>query len=361
MSFSIIPSYSFQEALELLSYFLIGLLVLNTVTHRRQILRLVSVPLAMGVFQAFYGLLELSSQSPRLLFYKKIHSLDAVTGTFVNRNHLSGYLEMIIALALGLLISRIDIFSFSGLSRRERFLRLGEKGLSINLLLGLGVILMAIAIIFSQSRSGTVVLIISFLLFFGLVGLFSEFSSGYRKRIRTLLRALFILIMVLSVGLGIEATLKRFALDDLLHERRPMYWAHAVRVISQYPILGTGLGTFDAMAPRFEGPAGPVSIGHAHNDYLEYASELGVFGFALLFGGILSMALISWRVWRTRRHPEVKGLALGGIVSLTGILLHSLTDFNLHIPANMLLFSVVLSLTLVTVFYRKETAPQERR
>lgn len=361
MSFSIVPSYTFQEALELLSYFLIGLLVLRTITHRRQILRLVSVLLGMGVFQAFYGLFELSSKSPRLLFYKKIYGLEDVTGTFVNRNHLSGYLEMVIALALGLIISRIGVFSFSRLSRREKLLRLSEKGLSMNILFGLGVVLMAMAIIFSHSRSGTVVLVLEFLLFLGLVGLFSEFSSDYRKRIRTFLRALFFLIIILSVGLGIDATLKRFALDDLLEERRPMYWAHAVRMFRQYPLLGTGLGTFNALAPPFEGPAGPVSIGHAHNDYLEYASELGASGFALLFGGILSLTIISWRVWRTRRHPEVKGLALGGIVSLTGILLHSLTDFNLHIPANMLLFSVVLSVTLVTVFYRKETAAQERR
>lgn len=361
MSFSVIPAYSFQEGLELLAYFLIGLLVLRTVTQRRQILRLVSVLLGMGIFQAFYGLLQLSSESPRLLFYKKIHGLDDVTGTFVSRNHFSGYLEMVIALALGLIISRIGVFSFSRLSRREKLLRLSEKGLSVNILLGLGVVLMAVAIIFSHSRSGTVVLVLAFLLFLGLVSLFSEYSSGYRKRIRTFLRALFCLIIILAAGLGIEATLNRFALDDLLEERRPMYWAHAVRMFGQYPLVGTGLGTFNALAPPFEGPAGPVSIGHAHNDYLEYASELGASGFVLLFGGILSMIVISWRVWRTRRRPEVKGLALGGIVSLTGILLHGLTDFNLHIPANMLLFSVVLSVTPVIAFYRKETAAQERR
>jgi len=53
----------------------------------------------------------------------------------------------------------------------------------------------------------------------------------------------------------------------------------------------------------------------------------------------------------------VKGLALGGIVAIAAILIHSITDFNLHISANMVLFTVVLSLTAVTAFYK---AKQEK-
>jgi O-antigen ligase len=360
-SFSIIPTYSFQKGLELFAYFLIGWLVFRTVTRRRQIFRLVTVIVGMGIFQALYGLFELSSDSPRILFYRKVHNLDSVTGTFVNRNHLSGYLEMIIPLAIGLIIARIDLFSFSRLPWRKRILRLSEKGLSANLLLGLGIILMSLAIVYSRSRSGVFVLALVLILLFGLGTLFLERSGPQRKGIRGLLRALFIVILILSFGLGIDATLKRFDLDNLLQERRPLYWTYALQMFSAHPVMGTGLGTFGALAPRLEGRRGPISIGHAHNDYLEYLSELGVLGAALLFGGILWLIVISWRAWRSRRHPEVKGLALGGLVSLSAILAHSLTDFNLHIPANMVLFSVILPLTAVTAFYRKETATGAKR
>ncbi len=44
---------------------------------------------------------------------------------------------------------------------------------------------------------------------------------------------------------------------------------------------------------------------------------------------------------------------MGGIISLAGMGLHAVTDFNLHIPANMVLFTVVLCLTLVMAYYRK--------
>src|SRR4030043_279561 len=132
MSLSLIPSHTLQRGLELLSYFLLGFLVLKTTRRRSQILRVWMVLISGGVFQALYGLFELYNNNPRILFYEKVYNLDSVTGTFVNRNHLSGYLEMIIPLAIGLLIARIGIFSQTSLSWRERLLKLSERGFALN-------------------------------------------------------------------------------------------------------------------------------------------------------------------------------------------------------------------------------------
>ncbi|MGB8953096.1 MAG: hypothetical protein WCC06_10585, partial [Candidatus Aminicenantales bacterium] len=115
MSLSLVPSHTLRESLELLSYLLIGFLVVKNITRRRQIKRMMAVLVATGVFEAFYGLFELYHKNPRILFYKKTYSLDSVTGTFINRNHFSGYLELIIPLAISLIISRIDLFSLSGM------------------------------------------------------------------------------------------------------------------------------------------------------------------------------------------------------------------------------------------------------
>jgi len=90
MSISVIPAQTLRAALEILSYFLVGFLIIKTVTTRRQIMRIFFLLVATGAFEAFYGLFELWNKSPRILFYRKVHTLDAVTGTFVNRNHLSG-------------------------------------------------------------------------------------------------------------------------------------------------------------------------------------------------------------------------------------------------------------------------------
>jgi O-antigen ligase len=94
-------------------------------------------------------------------------------------------------------------------------------------------------------------------------------------------------------------------------------------------------------------------MAHAHNDYLENLAELGVIGFSLLMAGILYLYVATFQTWIQRNNPEVKGLVLGALVSVAAMLFHSITDFNLHIPANALLFTVVLSLGFGMTFYRK--------
>ena len=354
LSLSVVPAETFRESLELAAYVLAGFLVIRTVTRGREIRRIIACLVAVGAFEAFYGLLELASKNPRLLFYKKVYSLGSVTGTFVNRSHLAGYLEMIVPLALGLLIARLDFFSLGGEGLRDRLIHMTGKGLPANLLLFGSIILMSLGIVFSQSRAGIFVLAFTFLLFFESVILhFSRFGRR-RKWLRNFLWITFALITISALYIGVGSTIQRFSVDNLLREGRPLLWANVLRIISAFPVLGTGLGTFVSVYPAYEKIAGPeLRLVHAHNDYLEYLSELGVIGFAFLLGVVLFLGISALVAWRQRRNPEVKGIALGGIISISVILVHSLTDFNLHIPANMLLFAVVLSLTFVTAFYRK--------
>lgn len=353
MSLSLIPSHTLREGLELLIYFLLGYLIVKTVTRRKQIMRIVYVLVIMGFFEAFYGMYEMYNKNPRLLFLKKVHYLDVVTGTFVNRNHLSGYLEMIIPLAVGLIIARIGLFSLAGLRWREKILRLSEKGLSTNLLLTAGIVVMAVGVIFSKSRSGIFLLVFTFFLFFELTVLYFGRMRERQKWIKDFLKVSFLAITIIVLLIGMGSVIERFALDDLLHEGRPVVWGKVVSIIGDYPLFGTGLGTFASVYPAYDESGGSRRYSHAHNDYLEYLSEIGIIGLIMFFGGVVFLITNSFLIWRVRRHPEVKGLALGGMVGLIAILIHSITDFNLHIPANMVLFTVVLSLTAVIAFYKR--------
>jgi O-antigen ligase len=167
-------------------------------------------------------------------------------------------------------------------------------------------------------------------------------------------RATFLAVVVLGVVVGIGATLRRFALDGLAREDRPRYWANTLEIIGDFPVFGTGLGTFaSAYGAYEEDSATELKVSHAHNDYLEAAAELGLAGAGLLLALILSMAVRAFRAWRDRRNAQARGLALGGLASLAGAGLHAATDFHLRVPANAVLFAVVLSLTLVMAHYRK--------
>jgi O-antigen ligase len=354
MTLSIAPAATLGAGLFLAALFILGFLVLRTISRGRQIRTLLAVLVGSGVFQGLYGLFELTRDDPRILFYKKMFSPDSVTGTFVNRNHFSGYLEMIVPLALGLAIARMNMMSFGIKTLREKLVLWTSKGILVNVLILGGAVVMSLAVVLSNSRSGLVVLAFSVFLFLGFsVTAFSR--TGFRQPwIGTTVRTTFLCVTILALTVGIGSTIKRFALDDLLHEDRPQYWANTLEIVGDFPLFGTGLGTFaSAYNPYERESSSSRRLIHAHNDYLEYTAELGLVGAALLFGGILYLAVSAYLAWRKRRNAQARAFALGGIVSLAGIGLHAVTDFNLHIPANMVLFTAVLCLTLVMAYYRK--------
>ena len=353
MSLSLVPAHSFKTALALLSYFLIGFLIVKTITRRSQILRMFFVIYFMGIFEAVSGLLQLRGFNPYAPFFGKITGLEYVSGSFVNRNHFAGYLEMIIPVSLGLIFAQFDLFSFSRMKWKEKLVRLSDRNVSIALLLLFGMILMCLSLVFTRSRSAVFVLIFVFILFFFLIVWRSGQNKEQKKSIRIFLVSFFCIILLLSLLIGMDTTLKRFSLETLSQESRPRIWAETLKIFSGYPVFGSGLGTFAALFPNMEGDGRLAKVSHAHNDYLEYLSETGVLGAAFIIGGIFVIFFGSFKFWQQRRHPMVRGLGLGGIVAIVAILAHGVTDFNLHIPSNMLLFSVILSLTLVTVTYKR--------
>ncbi|MGB8957926.1 MAG: O-antigen ligase family protein [Candidatus Aminicenantales bacterium] len=354
LGLSLVPSETVKAASALLAYFLLGFLVLRTFTSAKQIRRLITVIIAMGVLEALYGMFELYRQSPRILFYLKPSSLDSVSGTFVNRNHFAGYLEMIIPLVMGLIVARAGLFSLSGLSWRRKFVAVTEKGLLVNLLLGLMTVVMAVAVVFSHSRSGIATMALTFVFFFGFAALFKEKDSERKRLIRRFINGMFVLVILLSVMIGIRSTVQRFSPDRVLHEGRSIIWSQTIHWIGRFPVFGTGLGTFASLNPGSEVEGTLISFDHAHNEYLEYLMEVGTVGAALLLSLILTMLGLSIAAWRSRTDPEVRGLALGGIVSCLSVLFHSVTDFSTHIPANAVLFSVVLSATMAVAFLKRK-------
>jgi O-antigen ligase len=352
MSLSLVPDRTLRQGLFLASCVLLGTLVVATLRHRDRISRMIWALIGLGVFESLYGLLQLYSGNPRILFYPKTYNLDSVTGTFVNRNHFSGCLEMIIPLAIGLAVSRMNVLSSAGARLRDKALQLSEKHFLVNTALYLSVLIMGLGIVFSKSRSGVFIFTLIFLLFFGGILLVKEKLGERKKSIVLALQVLFVAIVGISLYAGVSSTLARFGMDKFLREQRPLFWAGTIRQFSGFPVFGTGLGTFASVYPGSEENGIPIHIYHAHNDYLEYLSELGVLGSLLLAGALGSTILLAWRKWGRRRRSGIRSLALGGFISILAILLHSLTDFNMQIPANLVLFTVVVSLTLAIVGFR---------
>ncbi len=345
---SVVPYVTVGKFLEYLSYLLLGIVIFKTVSTEKEIKLITWTLIGMGLFQAFFGLLQALSGSERLLFLKKKYVFDVVSGTFVNRNHFAGLLEMIIPVSIGFLILTSIYPHQRGYGFRDKILYFIEERMQKLLLYTLIIIIMGLGIIFSRSRTGIVSFIVSLFL---IILLFSwqRTRKGYRRFV------LFIFVSVLfsAILIGINPVLKRFAYEAIISEMRPVIWKGAWLAFKDFMISGSGAGTFIYIYPLYAQHSINAIAEHAHSDYLEFLLELGVFGFSFLFAFFFGFWIYILLRWRKKKNPFVKGLGLGYFVGAFTIFLHSITDFNLHVPSNIIYFITLLLLGFKTVHLEK--------
>jgi len=305
---------------------------------------------AVAVIESLYGTYQVVGRHPQIYWLRKTAYLDSATGTFVNRNHLAGYLELAIPIALALVLGGLRWqrrrFRPPRLGRGEQR---GSGGVLRAALLG-AVALMFIAMGLTQSRGG----VLSCLGGLGLGALaFAVWSEQLSAR-RVALGAAVLGALAL-VWLQSPQLLGRFGGElRLTPYSRPSIWRDTLVMARDFPLLGIGLGNFEFLFPHYQPPGTYTYFDEAHNDYLQLLVETGLLGtlcFAWLF--VRFFVLIRRRLWAAA--PDRALLALGLITGVAALLLHSFTDFNLHIPANALLFVVALG-SLVRLLDRDEGA-----
>ena len=152
-----------------------------------------------------------------------------------------------------------------------------------------------------------------------------------------------VFFVVLSSTPVVERILTLERADKL--EGRELIWSGIKDMIQDYPLLGTGPGTFSTVYTRYQPPGMTSRVFYGHNDYLQWISETGL----ILVLVIIWMIVALFRKgFKTLKNPSrlVRGITVGALSGITAILIHSFADFNLHIPANALLFTVLTSLVV---------------
>jgi O-antigen ligase len=316
----------------LLIYFAATLIFTDTPRRLRTLVRTIVI---FGFFLAMFGLTQsFSSDGTRVYWFRQLAQSTAF-GPFINRHHFAGYMELTIALPLGLL--------FSGAIE-------GPK----RPLYAFAAALMGIALIMTNSRGGIISLGAEILFLAVVAG--PGLKHGQRQprgqRIRSaLLRAglAFGLIVVLiggTVAVGGSDVFTRLlgtASAEDPTTGRSHFWRVTLDVIKAYPVIGSGLGSFSVIYTRYDTRNGYLRLEQAHNDYLQVLADGG------LVGGALGIAfiLILFRQGFTRRETDDKfrrGVATGALAGCFAVLVHSFFDFTLHTTANALLFLILAAL-----------------
>ncbi len=331
--------------LKSLAYILVFCLTLLLINTRKRLKYLAYVLIFSGLFQAVYGSLMMLSGLEYGFFTEKTFARGVVTGTFTNRNHLAGYLEMCLAVGTGVMIANLD--NSTGLNWRQRLRYLVELCLSAKFRLRLSLVIMVIALVMTHSRMGNTAFFAS-LLIAGCAGLI---LSRHATRSMIILIASLIIIDICIVGtwFGVEKVVERIEQTTLESEHRDETYRHILKQWSDYKLTGSGLGSFYTVFPKYKTQLETGAFyDHAHNDYLEFATETGVVGLAILGSIVIWSISIALVAQYRRRDPLMRGISFAAIMGITAILIHSTVDFNLQVPANALTFMLLLAMAWIS-------------
>ena len=326
-----------------LSYYLLFCLVLLLVTNQRRVQQLLWVMILSGCFQALFGSLSTLSGAETLLFAEKEVYRGVATGTFVNRNSFAGYLEMTLALGVGLLVARLSSQSASGW--QERLRQWLDTLMSNKILLRSALAIMVIGLVMSRSRMGNTAFFSSLLV----SGLLYIILRKQLTRGMAFLFGSMILIdaVIVSQWFGIEKVVERIEQTSLDHETRPDVSLVSLDIIKDYPLTGTGGGTFYTALPNYHDGNWKGFYDLAHNDFLQFPLEFGLPAFAVLALMVLMAFWQAAAAIKVRKNRLMSGSGFASLMGMLAIMIHSSVDFNLQIPANATLFVCLMALAYV--------------
>ena len=317
--------------------------------------------LVTATFVSLYGIYQTYVGDNRIWWFAGFGG--DVRGTYINRNHFAGYMAMALMLAIGFASSLINNFSRrkdpAQQNTRVRILRLLslEQSHSKRLLVLFCGVMIGLGLVLSASRGGIVSAALGLLV----MGLFYVTRQS-QKRNGLIVLAVFLLIGAYGVHVGLEHTVERFQSEQIQSsfEGRYRYAEKTMDVFRDYKLTGVGVGNFRYAYPRYQAPEDMgLLIDYAHNDWAQLLAEAGIAGFMVVLFGIGYFVYFFFSRWRSRRDPYVLGLGVVGPAVLAVMGLHSFFDFNLHIPANVLVLAAVVVIGQAAMLIRVRQAGEK--
>jgi O-antigen ligase len=340
--------YSTRMALvqiaSLLVYFAAALVFINSPARLRTVVRALII---FGAGLALFGLLQFFL-NPTQIYWIRQPQFAVPFGPFINRHHFAAYMELMIGLPAGLLLSGavkkdlIPLYAFAAVIMSVSLVATASRGGIMSLGAEIFFLVVVAALARGRGRSG------------------GESRGGALARAGLHLAVAGVLLagVLLYAGQELMSRTVSTFLSDNVTTNRVFFWQGAKKIIGEHPWLGAGLGSFGVAFTRHDPLNGVARLEQAHNDYLQVFADAGVVGG--LLGLVFLVSLYRGGFARlSSRDAYRRGVAVGALGGCTGILVHSFVDFPLHITAAALLF--LLLAALATLDGRVEEAEKTKR
>lgn len=357
----------FLKSMAYVAGFVVTLLL---VTSRERARQFVFVLVVWALVLAVYGVLMHLNNVRITWFGSPMFHGTVASGTYFNRNHFAGFLEMTLALGIGLLIA--DIRDRNAGTWKQRLRNFLEWIFSPKMRLRLMLCVMVIALVSTRSRMGNTAFFAA-LMIAGVIGIaFSRYAT--RGTVVLLVSLIAIDIFIVGSWFGVEQLAQRIEQTSLIRQEVPVTGASesveerldattsTMAMIKDFPIVGVGAGAWQVVFPKYR--TEDVMAGYfeyAHNDYAQMAAEFGVIGFVWLGVIVGSSFVVALIAHARRRDPLMRGLSFASIMGILAIMIHSSVDFNLQIPANTMYFMVLLALAWIACYMDHHSPPNSRQ
>ena len=344
MTLSFYPAATKHNLRLVLAIAAVFLVVVNIYRRTEQIKRLLAAIAVIGGSIAMLALAQDLVGNGKIYWIVSPGVGEAYSGPFVNHSHYGQFMNLSIGAALGLLLVKVhETFTGKKPTPPMVFEYLSSPAAKVIWLLVAMMIVGAATVFVSLTRGGMVSMFVA-------AG-FTTLVLSWRQSLRgqgwiMALLALGAFICVLYIGF--DAVYDRLASLRELHQAEGGRWQIVKDILlawTKFPVFGTGLGTHEVVYPMFDRSTNTSLAAYAENEYAQAAEETGLVGLVALVGfGILVWASYVRNI-RSASVP-IRSAAYGLGFGLLAIMLHSLSDFGQHLPANAVLSGVSCALLL---------------
>lgn len=336
--------------LKSVSYFCLFMSTLFLVNNVKTLRTILMTMLIAATIQALYGVLEVLFGAKFSLVFS-IPVKDAVTGSFVYKNHFANYIMLGLSAGIGIMVASLQETKTSG---AKDFIRsMAQTMLGNKALIRICLAIMVIALVMSKSRMGNVAFFASMTLC-GLIAL--GLIKNRNKGLTILIVSMFIIdTLILSAWFGLEQVQERLSQTSLAQESRDEVIINALPILQDFPLFGSGGGSFYSIFPQYKIAELHSFYDHAHNDYLQMAIEFGIPAASLMSVLVLLSFYKALYAMRHRKMSIMKGAAFASSMAIVGMLIHMTVDFPLQAPANAAYFVVFLAFAWIINSIRAQT------
>ncbi len=328
------------ELFKILNYILLYYIVVNNIKDFKRIKRVITILIVIGCGLAVYGLYNYLSGIEMIYGLEKKAYVGNLTATFVNSNSICAYLELTIPLAVGLFLSGLLA------SRRKHRRNIAT------FILPPAILVMTAALVFTHSRDG-------WISFFAAIFFLTFLLLRIRHKTPKNLTRITVIVLVILLVLGTAGSVSLYQavkgksaaslgnpFREVPFEWRIDVYRGTLQMIADRPLLGVGPGNFPLVYPQYRDKKLIIFINETHNDYLQFASEMGIFSLVAFLVLLFLYFRNGIRYLLFSKNRYLLGLTLGCMVGIAGVAFHGSMDFPFQIPANALTFWVILGLTV---------------